>query len=268
MRVAEYTFRALLADRWRDRNVFLLGDAAHLTPPFIGQGLCAGLRDSMNLSWKVAGVLSGDLPESVLDTYELERKPHARALIQLAKLIGVSMTQGGRAGDLLRRAIAPRLHWVPGLRDRLLDSETPPLSRSALVDARRLRRSLHGRLCPNALLANGLRYDDVTRGGFVLVTRVPLSPEQRALLAGRGTEVLEVEPGSALHTWLTDGKAAAALVRPDFTVLRLGRDVGALCDAAPRFLPRRDRAAHAFQGHRFPPPSPRQTRPAPITGAG
>ena len=61
-RVAEYTFRAQLADRWRDRNVFLLGDAAHLTPPFVGQGLCAGVRDSMNLSWKIAGVLSGDLP--------------------------------------------------------------------------------------------------------------------------------------------------------------------------------------------------------------
>jgi FAD binding domain. len=53
----------------------------------------------MNLSWKIAGVLSGDLPDSVLDTYDAERKPHARALIQLAKLIGVSMTQGGRAGD-------------------------------------------------------------------------------------------------------------------------------------------------------------------------
>ena len=107
VRVAEYTFRAQLADRWRDRNVFLLGDAAHLTPPFIGQGLCAGVRDSMNLSWKIAGVLSGDLPESVLDTYEVERKPHARAMIRLAKLVGVSMTQGGRAGDLLRRADRP-----------------------------------------------------------------------------------------------------------------------------------------------------------------
>jgi 3-(3-hydroxy-phenyl)propionate hydroxylase len=128
VRVAEYTFRAQLADRWRDRNVFLLGDAAHLTPPFIGQGLCAGVRDAMNLSWKIAGVLSGDLPDSVLDTYEVERKPHARALIKLAKLVGVSMTHGGRAGDMLRTAVAPRLHWAPGLRDRLLDSETPPLS--------------------------------------------------------------------------------------------------------------------------------------------
>jgi 3-(3-hydroxy-phenyl)propionate hydroxylase len=236
VRVAEYTFRAQLADRWRDRNVFLLGDAAHLTPPFIGQGLSAGVRDSMNLSWKIAGVLSGDLPGSVLDTYEVERKPHARALIRLARLIGVSMTQGGRAGDLLRRAIAPRLHWIPGLRERLLDSETPPLGRSALVEGRGLRKSLNGRLCPNALLAEDIRYDDVTRGGFVFVTGVPLLPQQQAVLAGRGTEVLEVEPGSPLYKWLADGKAVVALVRPDFTVLRAGRDVAALCEAAPRFL--------------------------------
>ena len=236
VRVAEYIFRAQLADRWRDRNVFLLGDAAHLTPPFIGQGLCAGVRDAMNLSWKIAGVLSGDLPESVLNTYEVERKPHARALIQLAKLIGVSMTRGGGAGDLLRRAIAPRLHWVPGLRDRLLDSETPPLRGSELVAERGTGKSLNGRLCPNALLSDGVRYDDVTRGGFVFVSGVPLSPQQRAVLAGRGTEVLEVKSGSSLDRWLEDGNAAAALVRPDFTVLRASRDVAALCEAAPRFL--------------------------------
>jgi 3-(3-hydroxy-phenyl)propionate hydroxylase len=190
----------------------------------------------MNLSWKIAGVVSGDLPESVLDTYEVERKPHARALIQLAKLIGASMTQGGQAGEFLRKAIAPRLHWVPGLRNRLLDSETPPLHRSALVEGRGHRKSLNGRLCPNAPLADGTRYDDVTRSGFVLVTGVPLSSQQRAVLAGRGTEVLEVQPGSPLDQWLRNGKAAAALVRPDFTVMRAGRDVGELCESAPQFL--------------------------------
>ena len=84
MRVAEYTFRAQIADRWRRGNVFLLGDAAHLTPPFIGQGMGAGLRDAMNLAWKLAGVLDGDLPPSVLDSYEQERKPHARQMIRLA----------------------------------------------------------------------------------------------------------------------------------------------------------------------------------------
>ena len=70
----------------------------------------------------------------------------------------------------------------------------------------------------------------------MLVTGVPLSPQQRAVLADRGTEVLEVQPGSPLYQWLADGKAAVALVRPDFTVLRAGRDVARVCEAAPRFL--------------------------------
>jgi 3-(3-hydroxy-phenyl)propionate hydroxylase len=85
-------------------------------------------------------------------------------------------------------------------------------------------------------VADDLRYDEVTGRGFVLVTIAPLSPEQQTLLAGRGTEVLHVAPGSPLHTWLTDSKATAALVRPDFTVLRAGSDVSALCEAAPTFL--------------------------------
>ena len=236
VRVAEYTFRAQLANRWRDRNVFLLGDAAHLTPPFIGQGLCAGIRDSMNLSWKIAGVLSGDLPESVLETYEVERKPHARAMIRLAKLIGVAMTQGGRAGDLLRRLIAPRLHWVPGLRDRLLAGETPVLRGSVLVHGPRFRRSLAGRLCPNALLANGSRLDDASNGGFLLVTTVTPSSQQRACLGERGVRVVQAGPGSQLHRWLSAGHAAAALVRPDHTVMQAGRDLSALCLATPGFL--------------------------------
>src|SRR4029453_12486474 len=186
VRVAEYTFRAQLADRWRDRNVLLLGDAAHLTPPFIGQGLGAGVRDAMNLSWKIAGVLSGDLPEPVLDSYEGERKPHARAMIQLARLIGVSMTQGGKAGDLLRQAVAPRLPWAPGRRNRLLDGEPPPLRRSELVDRGTLRRSLNGRLCPNAVVADDIRDEDVAGGGCVLVTRGPPQGPPKGALAPNG----------------------------------------------------------------------------------
>jgi 3-(3-hydroxy-phenyl)propionate hydroxylase len=100
-------------------------------------------------------------------------------------------------------------------------------------------------MCPNAPLTQDLRYDDVTGGGFVVVSTVPLSLGQRDLLAARGTEVLEVEPGSPLCTWLADGKAAVALVRPDFTVLRVGRDVATLCEGAPTFLQRQDPLAHA-----------------------
>jgi 3-(3-hydroxy-phenyl)propionate hydroxylase len=106
VRVTEYTFRAQLADHWRRDNVFLLGDAAHLTPPFIGQGMGAGLRDAMNLAGKLAGVINGELNVAVLTTYERERKPHARTMIRLALTVGRAMTAGGRTGDLARRALA------------------------------------------------------------------------------------------------------------------------------------------------------------------
>lgn len=106
VRVTEYTFRAQLADRWRRGNVFLLGDAAHLTPPFIGQGMGAGLRDAMNLAGKLAGVINGERDTAVLNSYERERKPHARMMIRLALAVGRAMTAGGRTGDLARRAVA------------------------------------------------------------------------------------------------------------------------------------------------------------------
>ncbi len=162
LRVTEYTFRAQIADRWRRGNVFILGDAAHLTPPFIGQGMGAGLRDAMNLSWKIAGVLHGTLAADVLDSYQQERKPHTRSMIRLALNVGRSMTGGGQLGNLARRVVLPRLRWLPGLRDKVVDSTTPALQRSALVCKSRRRRQLPGTLCPNPSLREGQRLDDVT----------------------------------------------------------------------------------------------------------
>ncbi|MBJ7463205.1 MAG: bifunctional 3-(3-hydroxy-phenyl)propionate/3-hydroxycinnamic acid hydroxylase [Mycolicibacterium sp.] len=123
VRVAEYTFRAQLADRWRRGNLFLLGDAAHLTPPFIGQGMGAGLRDAMNLAGKLAGVINGERDAAVLDTYERERQPHARMMIRLALAVGRAMTGGGRTGDLARRAVATVL-IVPRAAARRLRGRT------------------------------------------------------------------------------------------------------------------------------------------------
>jgi 3-(3-hydroxy-phenyl)propionate hydroxylase len=235
LRLAEYTFRAQLADRWRDRRVFLLGDAAHLTPPFIGQGLCAGLRDAANLAWKLAGVLGASLPEPVLDTYQTERRPHARALIRLAKVIGTAMTEGGDAGNLVRAVVAPRLHLIPGLKERAVSSETPSLRRSDLVVRPRLGRTLAGRLCPNPVLKDGRRFDEVVGGRFAVVSVMEAPAAQRAAVERRGAVLLVAEPGGELHRWLRRGRAAAAIVRPDGTVLRDGRDLSAVCAAVPYF---------------------------------
>ncbi|OBF23234.1 3-(3-hydroxyphenyl)propionate hydroxylase [Mycobacterium kubicae] len=236
MRVAEYTFRAQIADRWRHGNLFLLGDAAHLTPPFIGQGLGAGLRDAMNLAWKIAGVHHGDLPPEVLDSYETERRPHARAMITLALNVGRAMTAGGRLGTAIRRLLLPRLHLVPGLRAKVTDSETPPLRRSLLIKRTLFTRRITGRLCPNALLDRGRRLDDELDQGFGLVSTVALTSAQREMVSARGARAVHASAGSELARWLNRHHVKAAVVRPDRTVMIAGRDVTTACRALPLFL--------------------------------
>jgi 3-(3-hydroxy-phenyl)propionate hydroxylase len=235
VRVTEYTFRAQIADKWREHNVFLLGDAAHLTPPFIGQGMGAGLRDAMNLAWKVAGVTNGELPEALLGTYEQERKPHARSMISLALAMGWAMTAGGHVGNMVRRTVAPRLRLIPGLRDKLTDGTTPRLHESALVVRGRTPRHLAGTLCPNPLLAAGQRLDTLLGNSFALVTMTLPLAFQCAELTEQGVVVHVAEPGGELERWLRRGHATSAVVRPDRTVMCAGRDVWKLCAAIPGF---------------------------------
>jgi 3-(3-hydroxy-phenyl)propionate hydroxylase len=236
VRVTEYTFRARVAKQWRDGNVFLLGDAAHLTPPFVGQGMGAGLRDAANLAWKLAGVLNGDLPAGVLDTYETERKAHARKMIALALGMGWAMTAGGRLGNVVRGVVVPRLRRIPGMRSRIVDSATPPLSKSALVVRARRRRDLAGTLCPNPILDDGERLDAVIGNGFSLITSEALDRAQEAELRKRGAAVVAVTPAGELGRWLARHKATGAIVRPDRTVMQAGRAPD-LHGRVPRFLP-------------------------------
>lgn len=100
-RSVAYTFHALLAERLRVGRCFLLGDAAHMMPPFAGQGLNSGVRDAANLCWKVADVLAGRATEALLDTYDTERRPHAQAMIDLSVRLGrVVMTTDHRRARL------------------------------------------------------------------------------------------------------------------------------------------------------------------------
>jgi 3-(3-hydroxy-phenyl)propionate hydroxylase len=226
IRSAEYTFRAAIADRWRSDRIFLLGDAAHLTPPFIGQGMGAGIRDASNLGWKIAGFLAGSLSADVLGTYEPERSRHARSMIDMARLLGTIMTRGGRAGDALRTAVVPVLNRAPVVRRRFIDSTTPPLAGSSLVAARRGDR-LAGQLCPNT--GNGRRViDELIGPGWALVTAAAPSPSDRRVLETRGCAVVETASHPELAAWLSSGRATAAVVRPDRTTVASGHDVAAL----------------------------------------
>ena len=102
-RKAVYTFHARTAENYRKGNIFLLGDAAHITPPFAGQGMMAGFRDAFNLCWKIAAVIQGSLNENILDTYEPERIPQSRQIVMFAQRMG--------------NIILPQNRFVAGVRD-------------------------------------------------------------------------------------------------------------------------------------------------------
>jgi 3-(3-hydroxy-phenyl)propionate hydroxylase len=108
VRCTVFTFHSLVARTWRDRRVLLLGDAAHMMPPFAGQGLNSGLRDAFNLAWKLACVLRGVADPGLLDTYQEEREPNARGMIELSERVGkIVMTTSpvkARVRDVLFRA--------------------------------------------------------------------------------------------------------------------------------------------------------------------
>ncbi|OZD05218.1 3-(3-hydroxyphenyl)propionate hydroxylase [Rhodococcus sp. 06-235-1A] len=251
IRCAEYTFRAQVVDRWRDRRVFLLGDAAHLTPPFIGQGMGAGLRDARNLIWKIVGVLDGHLGDSALESYETERKAHAKSMIELAVAIGWAMTGGSTLTAVFRSSIAPALGRLPFVGAKVTASTTPSLTRSQYVLRSPTQiRTLAGKLCPNRPLDNGTRLDDLAPGQFLFVSSTPLTSEHRREVERRGAVVVEVAASSDLGAWLRSGRAVAAIVRPDRTVMASGTSVPALHTKMP---------TTAY--HRLACPKPTATKP-------
>jgi 3-(3-hydroxy-phenyl)propionate hydroxylase len=216
VRAVEYTFRAQVAERWRVGRVVLAGDAAHLSPPFVGQGLGLGLRDVHQLVWKLADVLTGAAGEELLDTYQAEREPHARELIRVARLLGLLMTGGGRAGSAARRGVLTVLRRIPAVERLATDSRTPALRPGPLVERRgRVGRRLAGLLLPQPeVLVDGrpCRLDDVLGPG-----ECELRLDGGAVLVRRsdGTEVAVGDPGGTLRGWLRRGRARSVVVRPD-----------------------------------------------------
>ena len=173
----------------------------------------------------------------MLDTYEQERKAHAAAMILMAVSVGAAMTGGGRVGDVVRKVVFPRLGHLrlPGTRTSAADGVAPGLHKSALVVKSRTPGQLAGTLCPNPVLRDGLHFDQVVGNRFALVTSSPLSAAQQKELKSRGAAIVSVARDSQLGRWLKQGRATAAIVRPDGAVMQAGRNVAAICDAVPAF---------------------------------
>jgi 3-(3-hydroxy-phenyl)propionate hydroxylase len=146
-----YRFHARVADRWSQGRVFLAGDAAHLTPPFAGQGMNSGLRDAQNLAWKLAAVLCGQAGPGLLDSYAQERRDHMWAMIRLALRMGQVMAPPGRlAGWAIRAAFTALRLWPPAS-DYVLQMKykpKPQFTQGFLIREGAAAPELVGRLFP------------------------------------------------------------------------------------------------------------------------
>ncbi|MCK8787678.1 bifunctional 3-(3-hydroxy-phenyl)propionate/3-hydroxycinnamic acid hydroxylase [Roseomonas sp. NAR14] len=216
-RAAIYTFHSTVARRWREGRLLLAGDAAHQTPPFLGQGMCAGIRDAANLAWKLVRVLRGEAPESLLDSYGSERAPHVegyiREAVRIGGLINTTAMEAVVSGDVLRGGAAERLVAV----------------RPALGPGPAAGWTAHaGRLPPQPRLGNGALLDDHVGPRFAAVMRPEFAAGlPHALLdrlAARGA-VLVADAAPGVTAMLDDLGAQAVLLRPDRHVLGAARDL-------------------------------------------
>ena len=231
VRRAVYEFRGRLASTMRADRVLLAGDAAHTMPPFMGQGLCSGVRDAANLAWRLDLVLRGVSDDGLLDTYTTERRAHNEWIVNLSTEMGrVSCTLDPHAAAerdaALRAATAPP---PVGL---------PPLDAGMVAPGRPLAgvRAVQGLV---RLGDREGRFDDVVGRGFVLLARhapeVPLAVADALDAIGAKVVALdELEDlDQRLTGWLDEHRVAAVLLRPDayvFGAVQALEDVPALVD--------------------------------------
>ncbi len=219
-RTVVYRFHARVAPRWSfDRRVFLAGDAAHLTPPFAGQGMNSGLRDAQNLAWKLAAVLDGRAGPALLDSYEAERCDHVWQMINLALRMGRIMAPPSALHGVLTRAAFRALNRWPPARDYVAQMKYKPKPRFAagflVPDGRSARRTMVGRLFPQprVVTPDGPRLlDEVIGNRFALLARSPgIAAETRHPLLDRLNAVRVVLLPAGTRPERHPGVAVAAL---------------------------------------------------------
>lgn len=156
-RKAVYRFHARCCNRFSKGRIFLAGDAAHITPPFVGQGLVAGLRDAANLAWKLAWVLRGQAAPSILETYDVERRPHAQAMINLAKLMGRLVMPRNKVAAFFIHGLMRTLALTPATRKYFEQLDIKPkniFKQGLFVQHRRGDKLVRGSLFPQAWVRN------------------------------------------------------------------------------------------------------------------
>jgi 3-(3-hydroxy-phenyl)propionate hydroxylase len=183
-----YAFHARVASRWKSGRVLLAGDAAHLTPPFAGQGMNSGVRDAANLAWKLAAVVQGRMSASLLETYELERKPHAWSLIKMAVRIGAFMQPKSVLAAMLTQGALKLFSVYRPVRDYVLQLKFKPKPRFVagffVADRSGQGQVPTGQLFPqpNVQLRGGgqAKLDDMLGHAFAVLALADAAPDDLA----------------------------------------------------------------------------------------
>jgi len=211
-RHAVYTFSARYADRWRDGRVLVAGDAAHLMPPFAGQGMCSGVRDAANLAWKLDLVLTGHAGEGLLDTYQGERLPSARTAIEFSMELGRVIcvpdpAEAAARDEAMTLGVGEEPAPAPGLPDITSGFLHPRAPHAG-------RQFVQGH-------DHGLPFDDRHGRGWRLVVlggdSDGVGPRERGWFESIGGKVVALtDPDPVYKRWFAEHDAAFALQRPDF----------------------------------------------------
>jgi len=239
-RAASYRFHALVAEQWQDSRVFLAGDSAHQTPPFLGQGMCQGLRDAGNLAWKLNSVLSGSATPDLLNTYVQERRPNVVSTTKITIECGLIITEldpdkaRQRDDQILAEngghtKVTLRENLIAPLEDGFIDGTSP----------------LAGTVLPQPLVSNSCKskvlMDDLMEPCFrIILLADAINQEQIELISlkaraigvaivlmrdahgpvseGDGFIWEVTESSGVLKSWLQDSGCIGVLVRPDHYV--------------------------------------------------
>ncbi len=228
-RAVVYTFHARTASHWRSGRVLLAGDAAHVMPPFVGQGFSSGARDAGNLAWKLAAVLRG-APDALLDSYERERRPHVHQMQRLAVRWGAALQTVDPRVARFRDRVLPALEragvmeWV---RENVKPLPTYPAGAFATAPHRLPFRRAVGALFPQPIVDDPVgsprRLDELLGPGWAVVAA---SPDAAAPFAGDVGCVLalgrDAHDHGPLRAWLDRHGVSWVLLRPDRYVFAAG----------------------------------------------